>query len=118
MAQYPDIVVAASGDGEVELAYSPSVQVIDHPETATDKAVLAGGHQDQESAEQRDGHGGPRVRSAAWLAGRRGARRLSLFDRGEEVRALGNRGAARCVDRNRNLPPEPLRDRREAPVRR
>ena len=41
MAQYPDIVVAASGDGEVELAYSPSVQVVDQPETATDKAVLA-----------------------------------------------------------------------------
>jgi hypothetical protein len=41
MAQYPDVVVAASGDGEVELAYSPSVQVVDHPETAPDHAVLA-----------------------------------------------------------------------------
>lgn len=41
IAQYPDTIVSASGDGEIELAYDPAVQTVLHPETDESKAVLA-----------------------------------------------------------------------------
>jgi hypothetical protein len=41
IAQHPDIVVAASGDGEVELAYDPTVQTDPQPDVHRSKAVLA-----------------------------------------------------------------------------
>ncbi|MEP6593233.1 MAG: hypothetical protein ABJC51_06045, partial [Acidobacteriota bacterium] len=41
IAQYPETIVAASGDGEVELAYSPGVQIDPNPAANPSNAVLA-----------------------------------------------------------------------------
>ncbi len=41
IAAYPETVVAGSGDGEVELAYDPSVQTDSNPSVNRDRAVLA-----------------------------------------------------------------------------
>ncbi len=41
IAQYPETIVAASGDAEVELAYDPAVQTVASPATEPSKAVLA-----------------------------------------------------------------------------
>jgi hypothetical protein len=41
IAQYPDIIVAASGDGEVELAYDPAVQTSSNPGARPNEAILA-----------------------------------------------------------------------------